>query len=159
VLFPAGAEFHRYLAAGPAELRLVSPADGPLAGSLELDTTPAIPAGEGLGAAVAVAPGAAALFAFDVVTDGPVGVGIRADPDRAAVRLLDENGAVVGAGIAMLRRLHPGHYLIEARLPPNAPTALIRPAVVGITPRPTGPPAEVARHYLELVGMVPAAAR
>jgi hypothetical protein len=31
--------------------------------------------------------------------------------------------------------------------------------VVGIAPRPNGPPAEVARHYLELVGMVPAAAR
>ena len=159
VLFPMGAEFHRYLDAGTAELRLVSPADGPLAGSLELDTTPAIPAGEGLGAAVAVAPGGSALFAFEVAADGPVGVGIRADPDRAAVRLLDQDGRVAGTGIAMLRRLRKGHYLIEARLPPDAPTALVRPAVVGITPRPSGPPAAVARHYLELVGMVPAAAR
>jgi hypothetical protein len=159
VLFPAGAEFHRYLAASRAELQLISPVDGPLTGSLELGATRAIPAGEGLGAAVAVAPGATALFAFDVVADGPVGVGIRADPDRAAVRLLDQDGSVIGAGIAMLRRLHPGHYLIEARLPPSAPTALIRPAVVGIAPRPNGPPAEVARHYLDLVGMVPAAAR
>jgi hypothetical protein len=105
-----------------------------------------------------LAPGATALFAFDVVADGPVGVGIRADPDRAAVRLLDQDGTVLGTGNAMLRRLHPGHYLIEARLSPNAPTALIRPAVVGIKPRPSGPPAEVARHYLELVGIVPAAA-
>jgi hypothetical protein len=159
VLFPTGAEFHRALAAGPAELRLISPQDGPLAGSLELAASPAIPAGEGLGGAVAVAPGASALFAFDVMRDGPVGVGVRADPDRAAVRLFDQNGTVVGAGIAMLRHLHRGHYLIEARLPPDAPTTLVRPAVVGLAPPPNGPPAEVARHYRELVGMVPAAVR
>jgi hypothetical protein len=159
VLFPAGAEFHRYLAPGSAELRLISPHDGPLAGSLELDTTPVNPAGEGLGDAVAVAPGGTALFAFDVVKAGAVGVGIRADPDRVAVRLLEENGTELGAGVAMLRRLHPGHYLIEARVPAEGATALVQPAVVGIAPRPSGPPAEVARKYLELVGMVPATAR
>src|SRR5207248_2451662 len=49
VLFPAGAELHRYLPAGMAELRLISPHDGPLSGSLELDATPVTPAGEGLG--------------------------------------------------------------------------------------------------------------
>jgi hypothetical protein len=159
VLFPAGAEFHRYLAPGTAELRLISPHDGPLAGSLELGTTPVTPAGDGLGDAVAVAPGGTALFAFDVVKDGAVGVGIRADPDRVAVRLIEDNGTEVGAGVAMLRRLHPGHYLIEARLPADSTTAVVQPAVVGITPRPSGPPAEVARKYLELVGMVPTTAR
>jgi hypothetical protein len=117
------------------------------------------PAGEGLGDAVAVAPGGTALFAFDVARDGAVGVGIRADPDRVAVRLIEDNGTEVGAGVAVLRRLHPGHYLIEARLPADSVTAVVQPAVVGITPRPSGPPAEVARKYLELVGMVPAAAR
>jgi hypothetical protein len=159
VLFPAGAEFHRYLAPGTAELRLISPHDGPLAGSLELGTTPVTPAGEGLGDAVALAPGGTALFAFDVARDGAVGVGIRADPDRVAVRLIEDNGTEVGAGVALLRRLHPGHYLIEARLPVDSATAVVQPAVVGITPRPSGPPAEVARKYLELVGMVPATAR
>jgi hypothetical protein len=159
VLFPAGAEFHRYLAPGSAELRLISPHDGPLAGTLELGTTPVTPAGEGLGDPVAVAPGGTALFAFDVMKDGAVGVGIRADPDQVAVRLLEDNGTEVGAGVALLRRLHPGHYLIEARLPADSATAVVQPAVVGITPRPSGPPAEVARKYLELVGMVPATAR
>jgi hypothetical protein len=158
VLFPAGAELHRYLAAGAAELRLISPHDGPLAGSLELTTTPVIPAGEGLGDPVAVAPGGTALFGFDVAKDGAVGVGTRADPDRASVRLLDENGAVVGEGVAMLRRLHPGHYLIEAKLPADAPTATVQPAVVGLAPRPSGPPADVVRQYRELVGLVPTAA-
>jgi hypothetical protein len=76
-----------------------------------------------------------------------------------AVRLIEDNGTEVGAGVALLRRLHPGHYLIEARLPVDSATAVVQPAVVGITPRPSGPPAEVARKYLELVGMVPATAR
>jgi uncharacterized protein len=158
-LFPAGAEFHRYLAAGAAELRLISPHDGPLAGSLDVSATPVIPAGEGVGDAVTIAPGGSALFAFEVVQDGAVGVGIRADPDRVMVRLLDANGTALGDGVAMLRRLQPGHYLIEARLPPDAETTLVRPAVIGITPRAKGAPAEVARHYLELVGMVPVTAR
>ena len=84
-----------------------------------------------------------------------VGVGVRADPDRAEVRLLDAGGAVLGEGAAMLRRLPAGRYLLEARLPANAPPAIIRPAVVGIAPRPSGPPPEVARTYLELVGLAP----
>jgi hypothetical protein len=72
-LFPAGAEFNRYLAAGAAQLRLISPHDRPLAGSLDLSATPIIPAGEGLGDAVAVAPGGSALFSFEVVQDCAVG--------------------------------------------------------------------------------------
>jgi hypothetical protein len=157
-LFPAGAEFNRYIAAGAAQLRLISPNDGPLAGSLDLSATPVIPASEGLGDAIAVAPGGTALFAFNVVQDGAVGVGIRADPDRVAVRLLAGDGAALGEGMAMLRRLTPGNYLLEARVPPDGATTLVRPAVIGIAPRAKGPPAEVARHYLELVGMVPATA-
>jgi uncharacterized protein len=159
VLFPAGAEFNRYLTSGAAQLRLISPHDGPLAGSLDLSATPVIPAGEGLGDAVAIAPGGTALFAFEVVQDGAIGVGIRADPDRAVVRLLSGDGTALGEGVAMLRKLTPGHYLIEARVPPDGETTVMRPAVIGIAPRAKGPPAEVARHYLELVGMVPATAR
>jgi hypothetical protein len=158
-LFPAGAEFNRYLTAGAAQLRLISPHDGPLGGSLDLSATPVIPTGEGLGDAVAVAPGGTALFAFEVAQNGAIGVGIRADPDRATVRLLSGDGAALGEGVAMLRRLTPGHYLIEARVPPDGETTLVRPAVIGIAPRAKVPPAEVARHYLELVGMVPATAR
>jgi hypothetical protein len=75
------------------------------------------------------------------------------------VRLLTGEGAALGEGVAMLRRLTPGHYLIEAWVPPDGETTLVRPAVIGIASRAKGPPAEVARHYLELVGMVPATAR
>ena len=158
-LYPAGAEFHGYLAAGVAELRLFSPHDGPLAGSLELTATPVEPISDGLGEPVAVAPGGTALFGFEVTQAGNVGVGVRAEPDRVAVRLLDARGAGLGEGVAQLHRLEPGRYLLEARVPTDAPTATVRPAVVGIAPPPAGPPPEVAQKYLELVGLTPAKAR
>jgi hypothetical protein len=154
-LFPAGAELHVMLASGTAELRLYSPTDGPLTGSLTLFTDPINPIAEGLGTPVSVAPGGSAVFGFTLSKAATIGVGVRADPDRATVRLLDAKGVVLGQGVAQLRALPAGQYLIEARVPPNAPATILRPAVVGITPRGSGPPPEVARHYLELVGLKP----
>jgi uncharacterized protein len=154
-LFPAGAELHVMLAAGAAELRLYAPADGPLTGSLTLSTDPITPIAEGLGAPVSVAPGGSAAFGFSLAKAATIGVGVRADPDRATVRLLDAGGTVLGQGVAQLRALQPGQYIIEARVPPDAPATIVRPAIVGITPRGSGPPPEVAQHYLELVGLKP----
>jgi uncharacterized protein len=154
-LFPAGAELHVMLAAGPAELRLYSPADGPLTGTLALSADPITPIVEGLGAPVAVAPGGSAVFGFSLSKPATVGVGVRADPDRTAVRLLDQSGAVLGDGVAQLRALKAGQYVIEARVPADAAATIVRPAVIGITPAGSGPPPDVAQHYLELVGLKP----
>jgi hypothetical protein len=154
-LFPAGAELHVMLSAGAAELRLYSPADGPLTGSLTLSAEPVTPIAEGLGAPVTVAPGESAVFAFNLAKAATIGVGVRADPDRASVRLLDASGAVLGEGVAQLRALRAGQYLIEAQVPPDAAATILRPAVIGITPRGSGPPPDVAQQYLELVGLKP----
>ena len=108
---------------------------------------------------MALAPGGAALFAFEVKRAGNVGVGVRSDPDRASVRLLDAKGAPIGEGVAQLRRLEPGRYLIEARAPGDGETLMVRPAVIGVTPPDTGPPPDVASTYLELVGLAPTRAR
>jgi hypothetical protein len=154
-LFPAGAELHVMLASGATELRLYSPTDGPLTGSLTLFTDPVTPIAEGLGAPVSVAPGGSAVFGFTLAKATTIGVGVRADPDRATVRLLDATGVVLGQGVAQLRALPAGQYLIEAHVPPDSVATILRPAVVGITPRGSGPPPEVAQHYLELVGLKP----
>jgi hypothetical protein len=159
LLFPAGAELHRYLAAGAAELRLYAPHDGQLAGALELTATPIVQVADGLGDPRPLAPGATLLFGFEVTRATTVGVGIRSEPDRAVVRLLDSSGNVVGEGVAQLRRLQPGRYLIEARAPADGHTIMVRPAVVGTMPAPSGPPPEVAAQYLEMVGMTPTGAR
>ncbi len=96
--------------------------------------------GEGLGQPVSVAPGGAAAFAFSLAQPATIGVGVRADPDTAAVRLLNAAGAVLGEGVAQLRALPAGHYVIEATVPPSAAPTILRAAVIGITPRGSGPP-------------------
>lgn len=159
VLYPAGAEFQRYLPPEGGALRLLAAQEGPLAGELELSAAPIPEAGEGLGAPVLVAPGGTALFGLTLGREGWVGLGIRAEPDRAAVRLLDAAGRPIGRGMAQLHRLAPGRYVIEARLPAEGPPARLRPAVIGLVPRPDGPPPEIARQYQELAGRAPAPAR
>jgi uncharacterized protein len=155
VLFGKGAALARYLPPGPTRLRLLSPQNGPLSGTLDLSGTPAIPVEEGLGAPVAIAPGGAAAFSFTVTAAGPVGLGVRADPDRIAVRLLDEHGKVLQSGVSMLQTLTPGRYLLEASVPPDAPTTLVRPAVLGIVPHPNPPPPEVIRGLMLAAGFTP----
>jgi hypothetical protein len=157
VLFGKGVMLARFVPAGDTLLRLLSPQDGSLSGTLELSGTPVTEVGEGLGAPVAIAPGGAAVFGFTVAAAGPVGVGVRADPDRVAVRLLDEHGQTLQRGVSMLRQLVPGHYLLEASVPPDAPTTLARPAVLGIVPHLNPPPAEVVRGLLVAAGFAPPA--
>ena len=152
-LFPAGAVFDRYLAPGEAELRLYSPHDGPLGGRIELSATPVIAVSEGLGEPVAVAPGATVLFGFELKKGGLVGTGVRSEPDRAGARLLDASGKVLGQGVNIITKLEPGHYFLEARIPADGGTSIVRPSVVGITPPPGVPPAEVIDKYLEMAGM------
>jgi hypothetical protein len=158
-VFAAGAEFQRYLPAGATRLRVMAPQDGPLSGAIELDAVPVLPAREGIGDAVMVGAGGSALFGFDLDRQAMIGLGIRAEPDRVAVRLLGADGAPIGEGVAQLRRLPPGRYVIEARLPADAGPAAIRPALVGLEPRPAGPPAEIARQYQAMTGVMPATAR
>ncbi len=154
VVHAAGADVSR-MVSGATVLRLDSLHDGPLSGTLDIGAEPVRPIAEGLGAPVLLPPGGTAAFSFQVARATDVGVGIRAEPDRAAVRLLAANGTVLGEGAAMLRRLEPGRYVIEATNPADAPTATLRPAVIGITPRGSGPPPDVAKKYLDLVGLSP----
>jgi len=157
--FPAGAELHRYVPASQATLRLYSPHDGPLAGTLTFTATPVTPMVEGLGEERTLAPGSIALFGFELTRAAEIGVGVRSVPDRASVRLLDAAGRSLGEGVAQLHRLPAGRYLLEAKAPTDGGPMIVRPALVGLTPRPDGPPPEVAKKYLEMVGLTPAAPR
>ncbi len=71
---------------------------------------------------------------------GPVGVGVRALPDAVAVRLLRADGTMLGEGVAQLQNLAPGQYVLEARVPADGVTTLLRPAIVGVARRKDGPP-------------------
>ena len=155
MLFPAGAELHRVVPAGGATLRVVPASDGPLTGTLELRAEPVIQVAEGLGPVTSVPPGGAAAFGFTVARATTVGVGVQADTAGASARLLDATGRVIGQGVAMLVPLAPGRYVLEALVAPGSGAATLRPAVVGIAPRPSGPPPDVVQTYLELAGMKP----
>ncbi|MBB6485855.1 lysozyme inhibitor LprI family protein [Rhizobium lusitanum] len=158
-LFPMGAAFHRYVAPGEAVLTLYSTHDGPLSGTADIVATPVIPVSEGVGTAIVLAPGATALFGFEVKSKGNIGVGLRSDPDLAVGRLLDSKGQVLGDGINQLKELGPGTYLLEARAPADAPTLVVRPAVVGLSPPPAGPPPEVVNNYLQNAGLKPSGSK
>ncbi|MGA0596589.1 lysozyme inhibitor LprI family protein [Enterovirga sp. CN4-39] len=155
--FPSGAEFHALLTPGDAALRLYSPHDGALAGSVELTASAVIPAGEGIGEPVTVAAGGAVLFGFEAKRSAEIGIGVRAEPDIASVRLLDASGRPLGRGVAQLQKLEPGRYVLEASIPADGRTAIVRPAIVGLEPPPAGPPPDVVRTYLQMVGLAPTA--
>jgi hypothetical protein len=69
--------------------------------------------------------------------------------------LLDEHGATIAQGVSMLRQLAPGRYLLEASVPPDAPTTVVRPAVLGTVPHPNPPPPDVIRSLLLAAGFAP----
>lgn len=151
-LYASGADFRRYVAAGEATLTIFSPHDGLLGGALDLTSSPVMPAKEGVGDTVAVAPGASVLFGFEVKKPAEIGIGLRADPDRAEARLMDEGGKLIGTGVSQIRKLAAGRYLLEARMPADAPPATVRPALIGLDPPPAGPPPEEIEKYLGLAG-------
>jgi hypothetical protein len=150
--FPAGVELHRYAAPGRVLVEIYSPHDGALSGTLTLSTTPVIPVTDGLGEAIALGPGATALFTFDVAKAGEIGLGLRAEPDRAELRLFDATGKTIGEGAAQIARLEPGRYFAEARAPLDTPATTLRLALRGLAPPPSGPPPEVVAEFLEKAG-------
>ncbi len=151
--FASGVEFHRYLDAGEATLNLHPPTGGPLSGLLDIDAEPVIEAHEGINDPVTLAPGARALFTFETTRDGEIGVGLRAEPDRAQARLLDASGRPIGEGVAQLRKLTPGRYFVEIAAPADAPLSVVRLAVLGLSPPPAGPPDEVVAEFLQKAGL------
>ena len=152
-LFAAGADFHRYVAAGDATISVYSPHDGPLSGALDVILSPVTPARDGIGDPVALSPGASMLFGFEVKRAGEIGVGLRAEPDRVEARLLDASGKLVGEGLAQIVKLEPGRYFLEARAPVDTSATILRPALIGLDPPPAGPPPEEIAKYLAAAGL------
>lgn len=107
-VFPAGIEFHHYATQGHARIDIYSPHDGPLAGTLDITATPISPVKEGVNDPVTLAAGASALFGFEATRAGDIGIGLRSEPDRANLRLLDSSGRLLGEGLAQTAHLSPG---------------------------------------------------
>ena len=152
-LFPAGAVFSRYVPAGETRLLVIAAQDGPLSGRLEASASPVHPAHDGLGERVASAPGDSVLFGFTLAGPRRIGIGVQAQPDRVSLRLLDASGHEVANGAAMLEDLQAGSYVLQAQVPPDGPATLISSAIVGLAPKPDGPPPDVVQYYRDLAGL------
>ncbi len=151
--FPEGVELRAHIAPGEARLDVFPPSDVGLGGSLDIAIAPAVLAHEGLNDPVTLAAGEAALFAFEVKSDGEIGLGLRAEPDRATMRLFTAGGATLGEGAAQLQKLKSGRYFVEARAPRDAPLSVVRLAILGLDPAPAGPPNEIVSDILEKAGL------
>lgn len=147
MLYPQGAQFAHYLPPGHSELLLLPPQEGELAGTLELQTSDVQMIEEGLGEPILLAPGGTRLFGFHVTQPGPVGVGVQAAPDVVTSRLLNEQGQVIGEGVVQMPRLAAGNYVLEATAPATGSPVQIRPALLGVTPPPAGPPPEIREQF------------
>ncbi|MBG0809063.1 hypothetical protein IY145_06705 [Methylosinus sp. H3A] len=150
--FPAGVELHRYAAPGRALVEIYSPHEGALSGALNISTTPVISVKDGVNDPIALGPAGGALFTFEVAKAGEIGLGLRAEPDRAELRLFDAAGKTLGEGAAQILRLEPGRYFVEARAPADAPATTLRLALRGLAPPPSGPPPDVVAEFLEKAG-------
>lgn len=137
-------------------LRLHGVGGAPLAGALELSWAPVETVGEGLGAPLALAPGAARFVAFEVPSARRIGVGVRADSAAVEATLYDAAGRPLGTGVVQRHELAAGRYLLALRLPAGSEPAVARPAVVGLERPPTTPPEEILRGYLAGDGAEPA---
>src|SRR5262249_37766715 len=150
--FPDGGRLARYLPAGRTLIRLQSAAEGALGGEAEVLQRPVAPIEEGLGAAARLGPGETRLYGLRLEGPGAVGIGLRAAVDIAECRLLDADGRLIGSGITQMHKLAAGRYVLAVALPPDAAPVEIQPALVGQRLPDSGPPDEVKRKYLQLVG-------
>jgi hypothetical protein len=149
-LHPNGCILDAYLPSGSAELGLRAVSGLDLTGTAELTATGITKVDEGLGPEVLLPPGETRGFSFTVTREGPVGFGVRADSDVVTCTLLDSAGRTIASGVVQMTKLTPGDYVLTLHAPPQSSPAKVRPAVVGIRPPDTGPPAEVVRKYLQL---------
>lgn len=153
--FADGAKLTVYAPQGVARFDLEAAGPGKLSGVAQLRTTPIVPIGEGLGPKVRLAPGEARGYAFSVPDRRRIGVGVRASVDVARCRLLDAQGATLGVGVTQLNELPAGDYVLLVEVPLEAAPVDVEPALIGVKLPDTGPPDNVKRSYLALVGGKP----
>jgi len=151
--FPEGVDLRRYLGAGEATIDVHGAGHGALSGALDVALDPIAVAHEGVNDPLTLAPGGAALFSFEVKSETDIGLGLRAEPDVASMRVFAADGKVVGEGLAQLRRLAKGRYVVEARAPHDAPLCVVRLTLRGLGPPPATPPDDVVADMLQKAGL------
>jgi hypothetical protein len=143
-----GVSFDLYAPSGSARILLRSLGAGALGGRATLTATPVTKIAEGLGPESLLGAGQARLYGFHVARPGAVGLGVRASSDLVTATLLSAGGARLGEGLVQMPELAVGDYLVSIRAPADSAPVRIRPAVAGVDPPGSGPPADVIRTYV-----------
>jgi hypothetical protein len=155
-LHSSGVVLDAYLPGAASEISLRSIAGEMLSGTAELTGTPLTSIGDGLGPRAILPAGGSRAFSFSVLRKGEVGIGVKASSDLATSTLLDASGKVLCSGLIQMPTLEAGTYVLVVRIPETSGPVTIRPAIAGLVPPDTGPPADVIRSYLEKAGLRPA---
>ncbi len=148
-----GVDVAIYLPEGFSELLVRGLAGHPLAGQAEISVTSVGKLEEGFGPELLLPPGDSRLFSFQVVREGQIGVGVRAESEIVELELMSAEGKTIEKGSLMMPRLTPGLYLLNMKVSSSAAGPVkVRPVVVGLELPDTGPPEDVIQEYLRPPG-------
>ena len=152
-IHPQGADVAIFLPEGISELLVRGLAGHPLAGQAEVGVTSVGKLDEGLGPEFLLPPGDSRLFSFEVVREGEIGIGVRAESEVVELEVMSADGKTIQKGSLLMPRLKPGVYLLNMKVSSlSAGPVKARPIVVGLKLPDTGPPAEVIQEYLRPPG-------
>lgn len=129
------------------DVTLASLTRAPFGSTLEITTSALIPLHEGVGPALVLGSGQSRIYAFTVIHESAVGIGVRSDADALQVTLSDVRGQSLGGGTAQMPTLKPGRYLLTVHLARDAAAASVQPSVVGLVTPDSSPPEAVKRAY------------
>ncbi|MCP3688221.1 MAG: hypothetical protein GY784_07395, partial [Gammaproteobacteria bacterium] len=147
-VFDSGLKTTLFLPKGKSQLQLESTTEQALASLLNLTEIAQAELNEGLGNPVSLLPGDTRVYRLNISKPQDIGIGVHAAVDVAQLYLFDQHGALLGEGVSQKHKLTRGHYYLMIELPPQAGSSVdIRPAIVGLESRDTGPSKEIMLDY------------
>jgi len=147
-VFAGGLKTSLFLPQGKSQLKLESTTNQDLSGLLNIAELKQVELKEGLGKQVSLLPGDARIYRFSMPESQDVGIGVQASVDVALAYLFNQRGELLGDGVTQKHRLSAGNYYLMVELPAEPGSGVeIRPAIVGLESRDTGPSKEIMLDY------------
>jgi hypothetical protein len=151
-LHPNAMNYAVYLPKGGATFAFQSIGADQLSGELFIRTAAIESLQEGIGPETILGSGDTKLYRFHLKHAGDVGLGIQASSDVVSGILMNHNGTELDRGVILMPKLEPGDYVFAVSVPQTSPAVRVKPVLVGIEQRDTGPPVEVIQQYLQQAG-------
>ena len=147
-VYAGGLKTSLFLPQGKNQLKLESTTNQDLNGLLNIAELKQVELKEGLGRQVSLLPGDARIYRFSMPESQDVGIGVQASVDVALAYLFNQRGELLGEGVTQQHRLSEGSYYLMVELPAQPGSGVeIRPAIVGLESRDTGPSKDIMLDY------------